>query len=125
MVLTGEDMGTGWVKVNVSPPANSNSLSSSYVSYSQGSNFAPTVQNTVVVYRNIQAAVSAYGGAKPSGVSLSYPGIGDECFLNNSVAIDRALVFRKGNVVAWIWLKQYKSGDIEGYAQTVEKKITF
>ena len=125
MVLTGEDMGTGWVKGNVSPPANSNSLSSSYVSYSQGSNFAPTVQNTVVVYRNIQAAVSAYGGAKPSGVSLSYPGIGDECFLNDFVAIDRALVFRKGNVVAWIWLKQYKSGDIEGYAQTVEKKITF
>jgi hypothetical protein len=41
------------------------------------------------------------------------------------VSIDRLLVFRKGNVVAWIWLKQYKSGDIEGYASTVEKKITF
>ncbi len=107
------------------PRPTANSLSSSYVSYSQGSSFAPTVQNTVVVYRNIEAAVNAYAGAKPSGVSLSYPAIGDECFLNNSVAIDRMLVFRKGNVVVWIWLKQYKSGDIEGYAKTVEKKITF
>ena len=125
MVLTREDMGPGWIKGNVSPPSNRDSTSSSQASYSQGSNFAPTVQNTVVVYRSIQAAVSAYGGAKPSGISLSYPGIGDECFLNDSVSIDRLLVFRKGNVVAWIWLKQYKSGDIEGYARTVEKKITF
>ncbi len=125
MILTGEDMGTGWVKGNVSPPANTNSLSSSYASYSQGSNFAPTVQNTVIVYRGIEAAISAYDGAKPSGGSLSNPAIGDECFLNDSVPIDRLLVFRKANVVVWIWLKQYKSGDIEGYAGTVEKKITF
>ena len=123
MVLTMEDMGTGWIKSNVSPPANSKSLSSSQVAYSQGANFAPTVQNTVVVYRGIEAASNAYDVAKPSGVSLSNPAIGDECFLNDSVAIDRLLVFRKGNVVAWIWLKQYKSGDIEGYARTVEKKI--
>ena len=125
MVLTMEDMGTGWIKGNVSPPANSNSLSSSQVAYSQGANFAPTVQNTVVVYRSIEAAVKAYAGAKPSGVSLSNPAIGDECFLNDSVAIDRLLVFRKANVVACIWLKQYKSGDIAAYASTVEKKISF
>lgn len=125
MILTGDDMGTGWVKGNVSPPANTNSLSSSYASYSQGSNFAPTVQNTVIVYRGIEAAINAYDGAKPSGGSLSNPAIGDECFLNNSVPIDRLLVFRKANVVVWIWLKQYKSGDIEGYARTVENKITF
>jgi len=125
MVLAKEDMGTGWVKGNVSPPANRNSLSSGSVSYSQGSSFAPTVQNTVIVYRDIEAAGKAYVGAKPSGVSLSNPAIGDECFLNDSVAIDRLLVFRKGNVLVWIWLKQYKSGDIEGYARTVEKKISF
>ncbi len=124
MVLTMGDMGTGWIKGNVSPPAKSNSLSSSQVAYSQGANFAPTVQNTVVVYRGIDAAINAYDVAKPSGVSLSNPAIGDECFLNNSVAIDRLLLFRKGNVVVWVWLKQYKSGDIEGYARTVEKKIT-
>jgi len=125
MVLTMGDMGISWIKGNVSPPAYRYSTSSSQVAYSQGSNFAPTVQNAVVVYRDIEAAAKAYAAAKPSGVSLSYPAIGDECFVNDSVAIDRLLVFRKGKVVAWIWLKQYKSGDIEGYARTVEKKISF
>lgn len=125
MILTGEDMGAGWAKGNVSSPSTGNSLTSSYVSYSQGSSFAPTVQNTVVVYRSIESAVSAYAGAKPSNPSLLYPAVGDECFVNNAVAIDRVLVFRKSNVLVWIWLKQYKSGDIEGYARAVEKKITF
>jgi len=125
MVLTMEDMGSGWIKGNVSPASNRDSTSSSLVAYSQGSNFAPTVQNSVVVYRSIQAAIKAYAAAKPSGLSLSYPAIGDEGFLNNSVAIDRLLVFRKGNVVVWVWLKQYKTGDIEGYAKIVENKMAF
>ena len=125
MVLTMEDMGIGWIKANVSPPAMRDTLSSSQVAYSQGGNFAPTVQNSAVVYRNMQAAVKAFSSARPSGPSLSNPAIGDECFLNDSVLIDRLLVFRKGNVVVWIWLKQYKSGDIVGYARTVERKIGF
>jgi hypothetical protein len=125
MVLTMEDMGIGWIKGNVSPPATRDTLSSSQVAYSQGANFAPTVQNSAVVYRNMQAAVKACAAARPSGPSLSNPAIGDECFLNDSVPIDRLLVFRKGNVVVWIWLKQYKSGDIVGYARAVEKKIGF
>jgi len=123
MVLTMEDMGPGWIKGNVSPPSYRDSTSSSQVSYSQGSNFAPTVQNAAVVYRSAAAAIKAYADAKPSSAALSSPTIGDECFLNNSVAIDRLLVFRKGNVVEWIWLKQYKTGDIEAYARTVEKKL--
>ena len=123
MVLTKQDMATGWVQVNISPPANRQSSSSCSVCYSQGSSFAPTVQNTVSVYRDVESAVDAYTGAKPSGASLLYPDIGDECFLNNSVAIDRLLIFRTGNVVVWIWLKQYKTGDIEAYARTVENKI--
>jgi len=125
MVLTAEDMGSGWMRGNVSPPANRKSSSSSTVSYSQGSSYAPTVQNTVAVYRDMAAATDAYAAAKPSGASLTYPSIGNECFLNNSVTIDRLLVFRKDNVVVWLWLKQYKTGDMEGYARTVEKKITF
>jgi len=123
IVLTKQDMGTGWVQVNIAPPANRQSTSSSSVSYSQGSAFAPTVQNTVSVYRNMESAIDAYTSVKPSGASLLYPDIGDECFLNNSVAIDRLLIFRKGNVVVWIWLKQYKTGDIEAYARTVENKV--
>ena len=125
MVLTMEEMGTAWIKSNVSPPAVRDALSSSQVAYSQGGNFAPTVQNSAVVYRNLQSAVKAFNGARPSGPSLSNPAIGDECFLNDSVPIDRLLVFRKGNVVVWVWLKQYQSGDILGYARTVEKKISF
>ena len=125
MVLSMEDMGAGWAKGNVSSPSSGKGLSASYVAYSQGSSYAPTVQNTVIVYRSIELAAGAYAGAKPSASSLTYPVIGDECFVNNSVAIDRVLVFRKANVLVWIWLKQYKSGDIEGYAKSVEKKITF
>lgn len=125
MVLTMEDMGTGWIKANVSPPAARDALSSSQVAYSQGANFPPTVQNSAVVYRNLQAAVKAYAGARPSGPALSNPAIGDESFLNDSVPTDRLLVFRKGNVVIWVWLKQYQSGDIMGYARTVEKRIGF
>jgi hypothetical protein len=125
MVLTMEDMGSGWIKGNVSPAANRDSTSSSQVAYSQGANFAPTVQNSVVVYRSIQAAIKAYAAAKPAGPSLSSPAIGDESFLNDSVPIDRLLVFRKGNVVVWVWLKQYKTGDIQGYAKIVENKMVF
>jgi hypothetical protein len=125
MVLTKEDMGTGWVKGNVSPPSNRGSTSSSYVYYTQGYSFAPGVQNTVAVYRDNTAAGKAYTDAKPSGVALLNPGIGDECFLNDTVSLNRLLVFRKGNVVVWIWLQNYKTGDIEGYARMVEKKITF
>jgi len=125
MVLTMEDMGQGWIKGNVSPSANRDSTSSSQVSYSQGANFAPTVQNSVVVYRSIQAAIKAYAAARPAGPTLSYPAIGDESFLNDSVPIDRLLVFRKGNVVVWVWLKQYKTGDIQGYAKIVENKMAF
>jgi hypothetical protein len=124
MVLTAEDMGSGWMRGNVSPQANRKSNSSSTVSYSQGSSYAPTVQNTVAVYRDMAAATDAYAAAKPPGAALTYPSIGNECFLNNSVTIDRLLVFRKGNVVVWLWLKQYKTGDIEGYARILEKRIT-
>jgi len=125
MVLTKEDMGSGWIKANVFPPSYRGSTSSSSVSYFQGAAYAPAVQNTVVVYREIRLAQDAYANARPTGVSISNPSIGDECFLNNSVAIDRLLVFRKSNVVVWVWLKQDKTGDIESYARTVEQKITF
>jgi len=123
LVLTKEDMGPGWVKGNISPPPSRGSTSASHVYYSQGGTFAAAVQNTVAVYRNAEAAAGAYASAKPSGATLLYPSIGNECFLNDSVSIDRLLVFRKSNVVVWVWLKQYKDGDIESYARIVEKKI--
>jgi hypothetical protein len=125
MVLSKDDMGPGWIKGNVFPPSYRYSTSSCAVSYFQGAAYAPVVQNTVVVYREIKQAQDAYENAKPSGATLSNPSIGDESFLNNSVPIDKLLVFRKSNVVVWVWLKQDKSGDIESYARIVEKKVTF
>jgi hypothetical protein len=125
IVLSPDDMGSGWMKGNVASPSYRYSTSSCSVSYTRGAAFAPAVQNTVVVYREVKLAKDAYNNAKPSGVTLSDPSIGDECFLNNSVPIDRLLVFRKSNVVVWVWLKQDKTGDIESYAKTVEKKVTF
>ena len=125
MVLSQNDMGSGWIKGNVAPPSYRYSTSSCSVSYTRGAAYAPVVQNTVVVYRETKLAQDAYNNAKPSGVTLSNPSIGDECFLNNSVLIDRLLIFRKSNVVVWVWLKQDKTGDIESYAKIVEKKVTF
>jgi len=124
MVLTKEDMGSGWIQGNVFPPSYRGSTSSSSVSYFTGAAYAPTVQNTVVVYRDVKQAQDAYASARPSGVTLTDPSIGDECFLNNSVPIDKLLVFRKSNVMVWLWLKQDKTGDIASYARTVEQKIT-
>ncbi len=125
MVLSMDDMGSGWIKGNVFPPSYRYSTSSSSVSYFRGAAYAPTVQNTVVVYREIKMAQDAYENARPANATLTNPSIGDECFLNNSVLIDKLLVFRKSNVVVWVWLKQDKTGDIENYARIVEKKITY
>jgi len=125
MALSQDDMGSGWIRGNVAPPSYRYSTSSCSVSYTRGAAYAPAVQNTVVVYREIKLAQDAYNSARPSGVTLSNPSIGNECFLNNSVLIDRLLVFRKSNVVVWVWLKQDKTGDIESYARIVEKKVTF
>ncbi|MBN1690724.1 MAG: hypothetical protein JW901_06860 [Dehalococcoidia bacterium] len=125
MVLTKEDMGSGWIQGNVFPPSYRGSTSSSSVSFFTGAAYAPAVQNTVVVYRDIKVAQDAYTSARPSSATLTNPSIGNECFLNNSVPIDKLLVFRKSNVVVWLWLKQDKTGDIESYARIVEQKITF
>ncbi len=125
LVLSMDDMGSGWIKGNVFPPSYRYSTSASSVSYFRGAAYAPNVQNTVVVYREIKMAQDAYESARPKNATLTNPSIGDECFLNNSVPIDKLLVFRKSNVVAWVWLKQDKTGDIESYARIVEKKITY
>lgn len=124
MVLTLSDMGTGWQKGTSGSPAKQGVVSASTVSYIQGSSFAPSVQNTVAVYRSIQVAMNAYDQEKPAYVTLTNPQIGDECFLNSNVAISRELVFRKNNVVVWVWVQQYKTGDIESYARIVESRIT-
>ena len=124
MILTKDDMGEGWLPVSVGPPAILYTSSVCHVYFTQGGSFAPVVQNTVAVFRTVQAASDVYDREKPAYATVSSPGIGDECFLNDSAPINRELVFRKSNVVVYFWLQQYQTGDIEHYAQLVEQRVT-
>ncbi len=124
MVLTLSDMGPGWSKGNASPPAKQQASSTCHMYFSKGTAFAPGVQNTTAVYRTVEMANVAFEKEKPTSASLSYPNIGDACFLSDTLPLDKKLVFRKNNVVVWIWVQQYAEGDIEGYAKTVEQKIS-
>ncbi len=124
MALTLADMGQGWVRVSVGPPQILYTTSVCHVYFSQGGSFAPVVQSTVAVFRNVEAASNAYDKEKPTYVDVSTPALGDECFLNDSVPINKYLVFRKSNVVVYLWLQQYKDGDIEHYASVIEQRVT-
>lgn len=123
MTLTLADMGTGWMKGNAVPPSRGEVTSSCSVHYYQGSSFAPVVQNTVAVYRRLEAAQRAYTNEESNQSTVTHPSIGNECFLNDSVAINKLLVFRKANVVVWVWLQQDKKGDIEHFATILEPRI--
>jgi len=124
MALTKEDMGEGWTRASIGSVTILYTNSTCHVYYTQGGSFSPAVQNTVAVYRTIDVAKNAFEKEKPQDVILSYPNIGNECFLNDSAPINKLLVFRKGNVVAWVWLQQDKTGDILKYAKIVDQKIT-
>jgi hypothetical protein len=127
MTLTLDDMGAGWIPGNAGSPGKPQIFSSSHVTFTKGSSFSPVVQNTVEVYRTVDAAITAYQAEKPANaatLSLSYPSIGDECFLNDTVATNKTLVFRKNNVVVWIMTQQDKTSDPVHYAQIVEQKVT-
>jgi hypothetical protein len=127
MILTLADMGAGWHQSSAASPRGGTVFSSSHVVFTRGSAFSPVVQNTVSVYRTVDLAINAYDAEKAANadaVKLSNPFIGNECFLNESVAISKTLVFRKNNVVVWIQMQQDKTGDPVQYAQIVEQKIT-
>lgn len=127
MTLTLDDMGAGWMLGNAGSPGKPQIFSSSHVTFTKGSSFSPAVQNTVEVYRTVDAAITAYQAEKPANaatLTLSYPSIGDECFMNDTVATNKVLVFRKSNVVVWIMVQQDKTSDPVHYAQIVEQKVT-
>jgi len=123
MALTINDMGQGWMKGNAVSTARGEIISSCSVHYYQGSSFAPVVQNTVAVYRSLDAASRIYAKEEANQAAVTHPPFGNECFLNDSVAISKLLVFRKDNVVVWIWLQQDKKGDLLPYANIVEPRI--
>ena len=123
MTLTLEDVGQGWLKGNAVPPSRETVTSSCSVHYYKGTSFSPVIQNTVAVYRNLDAAQRAYTKEESNQTSVTHPSIGNECFLNDAVPINKLLVFRKANVVVWVWLQQDKKGDLEHYAMIVEPRI--
>jgi hypothetical protein len=123
MTLTLDDMGQGWLKGNSVQASKGEVISSSSVHYYKGTSFSPVVQNTVAVYRSMDAATRAYAAEQANQSSVTHPAIGNECFLNETVLINKLLVFRKQNVVVWIWLQQDKKGDVEHYANIVAPRI--
>lgn len=125
MVLLIDDFKPGWVQASAKPANKEGAISAYYVYYYEGGSFYPAViQNTVAVYPSIQMAHEIYAGEKPQNISLEDPRIGDESFLDVSVPVSKRLVFRKANVLVWIWLQQDMFGDVKPYAKTVEKRIS-
>ena len=125
IVLLIDDFKPGWVQASAEPANKEGAISAYYVYYYEGGSFYPAViQNTVAVYPSIQMAHEIYAGEKPQNVSLEDPRIGDESFLDISVPVSKRLVFRKANVVVWIWLQQDMFGDVKPYAKIVEKRIS-
>jgi hypothetical protein len=124
MALTSADMGQGWLKSTAYPPSKAQANSITLIQYIQGGAFSPKVLNMVAVFRSIQAAQNTYEMEKPATATLSYPHFGDECFLSDSVLINKELVFRKNNVVVWIWVQNDKSGDPEHYAEIILGKVS-
>ena len=123
MVLKMEDFEPGWVQRSAEVITKEGALSAHHAYFHEGVFYPPVVQNTVAVYPTINLAEQAYLAEKPENVSLEYPQIGDECFLDSSVSINQRLVFKKSNVVVWLWLQQDPFGDIKSYAKIVEARI--
>lgn len=123
MAITIQDMGQGWIKGNPVPPAKGEVISACSVHYYMGSSFSPVLQNTVAVYRSLSYAQRAYAKEEANHINKTNLQIGNECFLDDSVPINKLLVFRKANVVAWIWLQNDKKGEVEPYAKLVEQRI--
>jgi len=79
------------------------------------------VRNTVAVYPSINSEKMIYLDAKPTDVSLEYPKIGDECFLN---ILNKLLVFRKSNVVVWVQFQPNDFSNVKPYAKIIAKRIS-
>lgn len=124
MALTLDDMGQGWARMGVGSQSLVYATSVCQADYKQGGYYAPIVENTVAVYRTVGAASNVWDQEKATSKPRSSATIGDECFINNSNAVNKQLVFRKNNVVVWIIMKNYQSGDLESFARIVESRIS-
>ena len=124
LVLTINDFEAGWTQKSAEVVTKEGARSAYHVYFYKGTSYPPVVQNTVAVYPSIDLAQKVYLDEKPTNVSLEYPKIGDECFLNIAVPQSKLLVFRKSNIVVWVRLQQDEYGDVEPYAEVIESKIS-
>lgn len=123
LVLTLDDFGPGWVLHDSHPSDKKGAESAHHVYFREDILYYPgVVQNTVAVYSTTELAHQAYLEEKPENVSVENPKIGDESFLRTQL-VQEQLVFRKSNVVVWIWLQQSPPLDIRSCAQWVESKL--
>ncbi|MBI4288201.1 MAG: hypothetical protein HY671_07235 [Chloroflexi bacterium] len=123
LVLALSDFKPGWTQLSSKSTTKQGAQSAYHSYFYRGTVYPPVVQNTVAVYPSVDSAIQMYLGEKPQNVSLEYPEIGDECFVNTAVDINKVLVFRKSNVIVWIWLQQAPFDDITPYAKKIEGKI--
>jgi hypothetical protein len=123
LVLAISDFEPGWTQLSSEPTTKQGAQSAYHSYFFKGTFYPPVVQNTVAVYPSIDSAKQVYVSEKPQNVSLEYPKIGDECFINTAVDINKLLVFRKSNVIVRIWLQQAPFDDIKPYAKIVEGKV--
>jgi len=125
MVLTIADFEPGWVQHDAESTTKEGAQSAYHVYFYDGSMlpYPAVVQNTTAVYPSIELAQQVYLEAVPENVSLENPQIGDESFLDISIPVQKLLVFRKTNVVVWLWLQQDMFGDVRPYARIIEKRI--
>jgi len=127
LVLTIADFEPGWVQQSAKPTTKEGAQSAYHVYFYDGSLLPlspPVIQNTIAVYPSIERAQQVYLSEVPKNVSLENPKIGDESFLDISIPINKRLVFRKSNVVVWVWLQQDMFGDVKPYARIIEKRIS-
>jgi len=125
MVLTITDFEPGWVQHGAQSTTKEGAQSAYHVYFYEGKSLYPSVvQNTTAVYPSIEFAQQVYFNAIPNNVSVENPKIGDESFLDISVPMQKLLVFRKSNVVVWLWLQQDVFGDVKPYARIIEKRIS-
>jgi hypothetical protein len=124
LVLAIGDFESGWVQDSREPSTKEGAHSAYSVYFYEGGTVYPAVvQNIVAVYPSIELAEQVYIDEVPTNISVETPDIGDECFLDVSIPVEDYLVFRKSNVVVWLWLQQDMFGDVKSYGRIVEQKI--
>lgn len=126
LVLTIADFEPGWVQQSAKTTTKEGAQSAYHVYFYDGKLLPlspPVIQNTTAVYPSIELAQQVYLDAVPKNVSVENPQIGDECFLDISIPVQKRLVFRKSNVVVWLWLQQDPFGDVKSYARIIEERI--